>query len=318
MQIFECIDPSAADGIPRFKNSIKSVEAFCSNAILDEDTKQHLRFVFSLFHDLIEEDRSTFEYNGYTRSKVFAPIEIVAVCCLLSQKGAERPNGMLRGDILFMRAHLREVHVALRMNGECWRTVWQFIDQLESYRGGVGRSTVRKQPAKPLKRKSRARPHVPDVGIVEDGLFLPRNSGNRSSIHVDTSHKPPAAKMTGRNARTNKDAGATENDHDATASSFISQLSAAASLDQVPNNDLNVALGYTRREINASNSRTPPTPLLPSPVSAEGTVERGNAPIPVARKRVALDLGFNEMGRKELESKRARLMAGYVKQEKDI
>ena len=31
---------------------------------------------------------------------------------LLSQKGAERPKGFLKGDILALRRHLRDIHVS--------------------------------------------------------------------------------------------------------------------------------------------------------------------------------------------------------------
>lgn len=312
MQIYECIDPTGADGIPKFKNSIKSIESFCSNAVLDLDTKNHLRVVFTQFHDLVEEDHSTFESNDYTRTKTFSPIELVGTCCLLSQKGGERPNGMLRGDILAMRGHLREVHSDLRMNKECWQTVWRFIDKLEYYRGAVNGTTVRKAPAKAIKKKPRPRPEPEAGNIVED---MPTSSGNsnRSSFPGKASQRPPAAKMARPSPQSMSAAGPATLERNAASASFISQLSAAASLDRAPNRNLNSPLATTRTTANPSS-----TPLIPSPTTTENTTGQSSAgPMPAPRKRIALDLGSSASGNQELESKKARLMAGYVKQEKD-
>lgn len=320
MQIYECIDPTGADGVPKFKNSIKSIEAFCSNAILDIDTKNHLRVVFTQFHDLVEEDRSTFEQNDYTRTKTFSPVELVGVCCLLSQKGGERPNGMLRGDILAMRAHLREVHSDLRMNKECWQTVWRFIDRLEYYRGAVNGTTVRKAPAKAIKRKPRPRP-PPEAGAIVEDEPVSSGNGNQSNLLGKASQRPPTTDTARTNAKAKSTTGpatidrnATSTiDRNATSASFISQLSAAASLDRVPNRDLNTSVSTTRTIASPSSA-----PLVPSPTTAENTAGKNLAdPVPMPRKRIALDLGSSASGNKELEFKKARLMAGYVKVEKD-
>lgn len=311
MQIYECIDPTGADGVPKFKNSIKSIESFCSNAILDAETKTHLRFVFAQFHDLVEEDRSTFEQNGYTRTKTFSPIELVGVCCLLSQKGAERPIGMLRGDILAMRAFLREVHLDLRMNKTCWQTIWRFIDRLEYYRGAVSGTTVRKAPTKAIKRKSRPRPQAQAGAIVEDEPVLSGNSKQATRLG-NASQRPPTANMTRPNPRSKPAAGPRITDQNAASTSFISQLSAAASLDRVSDRDLNATLDTTRTIASASS-----TPLIPSPTSTESTAGQRHGSVLAPRKRVALDLGSSTSGNKELEFKKARLMAGYVKEEKD-
>ena len=321
MQIYECIDPTGADGIPKFKNSIKSIESFCANAILDPDTKNHLRIVFTQFHDLVEEDRSTFESNDYTRTKTFSPVELVGVCCLLSQKGGERPNGMLRGDILAMRAHLREVHSDLRMNKDCWQTVWRFIDRLEYYRGAVNGTTVRKAPAKAIKRKPRPRPQ-PEAGAIVEDVPVSSGTGTQSSHLGKASQRPPAANMARPNHQSKSTAGPATIERNATSASFISQLSAAASLDRAPNRDLNNSMS-TARAIASPSSSTPvitsPTAaLIPSPTGTENTAGQSLAgPMPVPRKRIALDLSSNTSGNQELAIKKARLMAGYVKQEKE-
>lgn len=324
MQIYECHDPTGADGIPKFKNSIKAIEAFCSNAILDSDTKNHLRVVFTQFQELVEEDRSTFEYNDYTRTKTFSPVELVGVCCLLAQKGGERPNGMLRGDILAMRAHLREVHADLRMNKECWQTVWRFIDKLEYYRGAVNGTTVRKAPVKAIKRKPRSRPQPEAGAIVEDA---PVSSGNvQISTLVDKApQRPPTAYMARPKPPAKSSTGpGTIHRNAATSASFINQLSAAASVDRAPNRDLNTSVGTGNRTIAHPSSTT----LKSSHGAAENTAERTGAsentaghsptgPVPLPRKRIAIDLGPSSHGIQELQFKKARLMAGLIKQEKD-
>lgn len=313
MQIYECIDPTGADGIPKFKNSIKSIESFCSNAVLDIDTKNHLRVVFTQFHDLVEEDRSTFESNDYTRTKTFSPIELVGTCCLLSQKGGERPNGMLGGDIRAMRQHLREVHSDLRMNKECWQTVWRFIDKLEYYRGAVNGTTVRKAPAKAIKRKPRPRPEREAGAIVEDVPASSGNSNHSSFQGKAVQQRPPAAKMARPSPPSMSAAGPATLERNAASASFISQLSAAASLDRASKRNLKTPSATTSTIANPSS-----TPLVPSPTTAENITGQSSAgPVPMPRKRIALDLGSSASGNQELESKKARLMAGYVKQEKD-
>lgn len=122
---------------------MRAVEYF----VLDEnsltpETKSHLRFVFDLFHDLVVEDRSTFGGHGFVKTKAFSLLELIAVCCLLSQKGAERTRDTLRGDILHLRRFLRANHSDLRLNDVCWDSAWSFIDGLEEIRAAADDSTI--------------------------------------------------------------------------------------------------------------------------------------------------------------------------------
>ena len=141
-QIYECLDPSTENGVPRLRNSIRAIELLCSNPqSLDKATKSHLRAVFELFQNLVDMDRSVFQDNGYSTIKTFSPMDLIAVCCLLSQK-IDRPIGMLRGDILDMRSYLRQRHPDLRVNRPCWTSVWGYIEGLEKRRGAVDGSTI--------------------------------------------------------------------------------------------------------------------------------------------------------------------------------
>lgn len=154
-QIYECHDPIATDGVPRLQHTIPSLERFSRNQdSLNTKTKSHLREVFELFNELVDADVTTFGNRGYTRVKTFAPIELVAVAVLLSQH-KKRPTGMLQGDIATLRDHLRSKHEDLRMNGNCWASAWEFIDNLERYRGAVDTSTIRKTGGKTKQRATR-------------------------------------------------------------------------------------------------------------------------------------------------------------------
>lgn len=154
-QIYECHDPTATDGVPRLQHTIPSLERFSRNQdSLNTKTKSHLREVFELFNELVDADAATFGNRGYTRVKTFAPIELVAVAVLLSQH-KKRPTGMLQGDIATLRDHLRSRHEDLRMNGNCWASAWEYIDNLERYRGAVDTSTIRKTGGKTKQRATR-------------------------------------------------------------------------------------------------------------------------------------------------------------------
>ena len=186
-QIYECQSPSAADGIPRFQIGIKKLEKFCATEeTLDAETKSHLRFVFDLFQEIAEEYPETFEDNGYIKVKTFAPIELVAVSVLLSQKGADRPKGLLRGDILTLRLQLRSEHVDLRMNQTVWASAWRFIDDLERHRGTVDGSMVRKASKKssqPSKKKNHNIARVSEGATSTTG-HQSRAEGDRQSVTI--------------------------------------------------------------------------------------------------------------------------------------
>lgn len=73
--------------------------------------------------------------------KTFAPIELLATGVLLSKYMDERSDAMLLGDIAEMRHYLRENHKDLRVNGACWASVWEYLDDVMIQRRG-GRGAV--------------------------------------------------------------------------------------------------------------------------------------------------------------------------------
>lgn len=361
MQIYECMDPTGSDGEPKFRNSIKSIEAYCSNAILDSETKTHLRSVFQLFHELVEEDRTTFEDNDYTGTKTFSPLELFAVCCLISQKGEERPKGLLRGDILALRAHLREIYRDLRLNKTCWLTAWNFIDRIEHYRGAIDGSTVRKEPRKIMKKNPQKQLQV--SSSTDHESVAPTRNNFLTRTTSKTQQQQQGRTPNNYNSSTKIPSRATTDtqDQQALGESLVSQLTAAAALDKLNGNHEDQAL--SRASSNVESTMTPPAhpvihrggsginprtasrldtststvssePIIaqetafPSPrmssississsTFAEHAAGQQNPTAPLQRKRTALHLDFTSTSNQDLESKRARLMAGFVKQEKD-
>ncbi len=158
-QIYECQDPSAANGVPLLRSSVGALDSFLSNEpALNSKTRDHLRHVFTMFNDLVEEDPQTFRDNGYRRVKTFAPIELVSVAVLISQHGLTRPRGMLLGDIRALREHLRSTNRDLRMNKDVWFHAWDFIDDLEGQRGTVDGSTALKKTLGSRQQKKSVKP----------------------------------------------------------------------------------------------------------------------------------------------------------------
>lgn len=164
IQIYEGFNPkAAADGVPVLWNTFKLLETFCSSAPpLDSKTKSHFRFVFEMMGSFAENDRAMFYSENYTKSQSLAPlspIELVAVAVLISQKSSERPQNILKDDVVALIACMREAHVDLRMSKVCWATAWAFISNLERHRGAIGEPSLA-GPVSKLIRKPRG-PRAP-------------------------------------------------------------------------------------------------------------------------------------------------------------
>ena len=148
-QIYEAQDPTAADGIPRIKDKVKQLQSFCSNeASLNAKTRAHLHSVFTLFAALIKNYPDVFRDRGFRYTKTFAPLELVSVSVLLSQYMDKRPEGLLKGDIIAFREQMRALHSDMTLNDVTWRSAWNFIDDLERYRGTTDGSTKMKKNAR--------------------------------------------------------------------------------------------------------------------------------------------------------------------------
>ncbi|KAF2762515.1 hypothetical protein EJ05DRAFT_4443 [Pseudovirgaria hyperparasitica] len=157
-QIIEMYHSSSPDGQPVFRGAYSALGTFVKNAPpLDPPTRNHMRKVFEIFRDINHTYPSTFQNNGYSHAKNFAPIEIIAVACLIS-KHHGRSIDLLKNDILLMRRLIRQEFQALTTNRKIWKTVWKFIEDLEQYSGATDGTTVRKdgKPNAAVLNKSRA------------------------------------------------------------------------------------------------------------------------------------------------------------------
>lgn len=200
-QIFECLSPTPSNGKPALKTGTKNVEQL-TRMDLDERSKEHCRFVFELFAAINDEDPSIFTDEVVTRVMSFSPLELVAVCCLLSRWGRERPQGMLAGDIVLLRKKLREAYHDLRLNGTCWKTCWDYIDNLERYRGTIDQSTKNKARSDAAKSKqapqrkgstSAPKPKGPSMGTFEAPAQAPNTTqvAPHQAVSPGTIMQPP-------------------------------------------------------------------------------------------------------------------------------
>jgi hypothetical protein len=63
--------------------------------------------------------------------RTFSPLELIATAILVSYHMDDRSDAELLEGVKEMRYHLRIKHKDLRVNAQCWITVWEFIMKLE-------------------------------------------------------------------------------------------------------------------------------------------------------------------------------------------
>lgn len=66
--------------------------------------------------------------------RTFSPLELIATAILVSYHMENRSDAELLEDVKEMRYHLRIKHKDLRVNAQCWVTVWEYIMELEQRR----------------------------------------------------------------------------------------------------------------------------------------------------------------------------------------
>ena len=301
--------PSAPNGFPKLKTRVPQIEKLCSDPkSLDRKTASHLRMVFDKFTELLNEDRSLFESSKYQHTKVFSPIELLAVCCLLSQWGEQRPLGMLQGDIRLLRDHLRQSHSDLRTDQPQWKTCWNYIDDLESIRGAVGAESVSRKrfiqsslpihPSQPTPKRStpqstgakRGRKPVDNDG---DDDFRPSSTAKRNSAAT----RPSRPKTSPINYNTSiHQAGQVVEVSQPDRDSEAEDSSGSSPWDS--DDEREKAARRAARVQKAKNA----------PVAPMGNGE-------IARKRPLMDLGGGGNTAQDLETKKARPKAARIKQE---
>ena len=289
--------PSASNGFPKLKIRVPQIERLCADQnSLDKKTKSHLRMVFDKFLELVMEDRSLFESSRYRHTKTFSPIELTAICCLLSQWGEQRPIGMLRGDIRLLRDHLRQAHSELRSSDAHWTTCWKYIDDLESIRGAVDQGTMTSTRTIPITQFAHHQ-QTPQTTGAKRGR-KPADDDGDDDFRPSTTAKRNIGP--GRRPR-----------HTAPPIDYDISVSAAGQESGIPESNQNV----TRAEDSSSSSP------WDSDSEREQAARRSKAPVAqmgdgqTARKRALMDLGGNESTARDLEAKKARVIATRVKQE---
>lgn len=298
--------------MPLLRSSVGALDSFLSNEpALNSKTRDHLRYVFTMFNDLVEEDPQTFRDNGYRRVKTFAPIELVSVAVLISQHGLTRPRGMLLGDIRALREHLRSTNRDLRMNKDVWFHAWDFIDDLEGQRGTVDGSTALKkiprsrQPKKSVKPAAATMQGKPGKRTASDPV---RSDPIPSSSHVQSKNQvvtvmPPA------NMIDSTVAGLSEQPPAPSARHTEADRS-AASMTGGAHEGLGQAAFPTDHDIGDGRRHASPS-TSPSAASAADSL-LGSAPPPersgTLKRRPELDLGSGSNGAKLLAAKKARLL----------
>jgi len=308
-QIFECMDPSAANGMPRLKNRVPAIEKLCSDsASLDKTTKNHLRQIFDRLLEIIREDPSVFESSQYSRAKAFGPIELIAVCSMIAHWGDSRPNGLYRGDIRGLRERLREATVGeLRGSYECWAISWKYIEDLDIIRGTVDGSTTAKNQAAPeswsnLAVAVRPGPPVKRTTAPPVPHMLPRG---RPHGEADGDYRPTAPARKSGPTQRRKPAKAPKPSN-APPGDFGRSNSPKPFAGHRPvyNPDDDSSSSSSSDDDNPNGGGAPLVPVLPVVQSSS------------ARKRAIMELGSGNNAALDLEAKKARLMAGSrIKQE---
>ena len=278
---------------------------------LDERTENHLRKVFDRFLELSRDYPSIFESKHYKRARAFAPIEQMVVCCMISEWGDSRPNGMLQGDILLLRQMLRDSTEELRGNWACWKMSWDYIRELEIYRGTVDGSTAEKRPPKNAKRGTRGQ---------GSGNLLPLASTAAAKAKADAPVVPRMLLRDETPAEPDDDfrpSGPTRDAVRNTGSTRRKPPPKPTPSSAVP---MHTTLPFAgRRPVPTPADDPDSSTSSDDDAPVNGIPPASNAPsdtaAKLARKRTLLDLGTGSNAARDLEAKKAKLNATRVKQE---
>ncbi|RFU32612.1 hypothetical protein B7463_g3745, partial [Scytalidium lignicola] len=93
---------------------------------------------------------------GVGHVRTFSPLELIATAILIAYYTDTRDANTLLEDIKQMRQYLREVHKDLRVNAQCWASVWEYISVV--------------LPQRHLEKASGAAAHPSDRTVNGDGI----------------------------------------------------------------------------------------------------------------------------------------------------
>lgn len=75
---------------------------------------------------------------GVEHVRTFSPLELIATAILVSSHMEHRTDQELLEDVKAMRYYLRIKHKDLRVNAQCWFTVWEFVYEEMARRRAAG------------------------------------------------------------------------------------------------------------------------------------------------------------------------------------
>ncbi len=155
----------------------------------NEATKSHLSRVFATFQDLVVSSPETFRNNNYKVARKFSPVELIATAVLISKYFDSRNNELLLGDIRHMRESIRQALPDLRLDAITWKTVSQYVYELESYRGATDGSNIVRKTFRTDGRFARATHPTPAPAPVPEDQKLPRLDTDMANVR----HTPSTA-----------------------------------------------------------------------------------------------------------------------------
>jgi hypothetical protein len=115
---------------------------------------------------------------GVEHVRTFSPLELIGTAILVSSHMDKRTDQELLEDVKAMRFYLRVKHKDLRVNAQCWVTVWEFVTEEMARRKAVknGHIIGRPLPASghpvngvPARAAQYASPYAPLVSIAPMG-----------------------------------------------------------------------------------------------------------------------------------------------------
>jgi len=142
--------------------------------------------------------------SGVEHVRTFSPLELIGTAILVSSHIDKRTDQELLEDVKAMRFYLRVKHKDLRVNAQCWVTVWEFVTEEMARRKAVKNGHVigrplpaSGQPVNGVARASQyASPYAPLVSIAPMGgmpiVGMPGGSGNPLSPVPGPGPGPPS------------------------------------------------------------------------------------------------------------------------------
>lgn len=139
LQIFkQVMNCYSEDQNSNYSAGAAALKTFCNHPEhLSEDFKTTARKIFRKYNEVRERCPETFENNNYTHAAKYSPIEFVAAAILIHLYPTRTNPDLLSRDILKMRQVVRAGRQDLRSNTATWRTLMEYIENLEVHRGGM-------------------------------------------------------------------------------------------------------------------------------------------------------------------------------------